>query len=293
MMNKQINDILEENLQDEVNVNEEWERLYNTILQKSAIHSDYNNKRNLLSRLLSIVAALLVGVFLTTIFFQYNEENHPLLGNSYKITTGKGEKSMLQLPDGSKVWLNACTTLEYPADYGINNRDIRLAGEAYFEVAKNRDIPFIVTSNELEVTALGTAFNVCAYENDDRLTTALFSGQIMIEPISTKQQILLNPDQIAVYYKEKNKIETMPYQKQMFAEWRKGGLSFEMMYLEEITKSLERNYDVVFQFKNQRIKRLRFSGYFSNNESLTDILKVIKINTSISYQVVKDTVVVE
>lgn len=292
-MNKQINDILEENLQDEVNVNEEWERLYNTILQKSAIRSAYTKRRNLLPRFLSIVAALLFGVLLTTIFFQYNEENHSLQGNSYKITTGKGEKSMLQLPDGSEVWLNTCTTLEYPADYGINNRNIRLTGEAYFEVAKNRDIPFIVTSNELEVTALGTAFNVCAYENDDRLTTTLFSGQVMIEPVSTQQQILLNPDQIAVYYKEKNKIETMPYQKQMFAEWRKGGLSFEMMYLEEIAKSLERNYDVVFQFKNQRIKRLRFSGYFSNNESLADILKVIKINTSISYQIVKDTVVIE
>lgn len=292
-MNKQINDILEENLQDEVNVNEEWERLYDTILQKSAIRSAYTKRRNLLPRFLSIVAALLFGVLLTTIFFQYNEENHSLQGNSYKITTGKGEKSMLQLPDGSEVWLNTCTTLEYPTDYGINNRNIRLTGEAYFEVAKNRDIPFIVTSNELEVTALGTAFNVCAYENDDRLTTTLFSGQVRIEPVSTQQQILLNPDQIAVYYKEKNKIETMPYQKQMFAEWRKGGLSFEMMYLEEIAKSLERNYDVVFQFKNQRIKRLRFSGYFSNNESLADILKVIKINTSISYQIVKDTVVIE
>lgn len=293
MMNKQINDILEENLQDEVNVNEEWERLYDTILQKSAIRSAYTKRRNLLPRFLSIVAALLFGVLLSTIFFQYNEENHSLQGNSYKITTGKGEKSTLQLPDGSEVWLNTCTTLEYPADYGINNRNIRLIGEAYFEVAKNRDIPFIVTSNELEVTALGTAFNVCAYENDDRLTTTLFSGQVRIEPVSTQQQILLNPDQIAVYYKEKNKIETMPYQKQMFAEWRKGGLSFEMMYLEEIAKSLERNYDVVFQFKNQRIKRLRFSGYFSNNESLADILKVIKINTSISYQIVKDTVVIE
>lgn len=292
-MNKQINDILEENLQDEVNVNEEWERLYDTILQKSAIRSAYTKRRNLLPRFLSIVAALLFGVLLSTIFFQYNEENHSLQGNSYKITTGKGEKSTLQLPDGSEVWLNTCTTLEYPADYGINNRNIRLIGEAYFEVAKNRDIPFIVTSNELEVTALGTAFNVCAYENDDRLTTTLFSGQVRIEPVSTQQQILLNPDQIAVYYKEKNKIETMPYQKQMFAEWRKGGLSFEMMYLEEIAKSLERNYDVVFQFKNQRIKRLRFSGYFSNNESLADILKVIKINTSISYQIVKDTVVIE
>ena len=85
----------------------------------------------------------------------------------------------------------------------------------------------------------------------------------------------------------------MPYQTQLFTEWRAGGLSFEMMYLEEIAKLLERNYDVVFHFRNQRIKSLRFSGYFNNNESLTDILKVIKINTSINYRMVKDTVIIE
>lgn len=292
-MNKQICKILEENLLDEVNVDKEWERLYDTILQESMAHSVLKRKRKLFPHFLKLVAAVLLGAFLATVFFQMNLKDHSLKSSSYKIMTGKGEKSFLQLPDGTKVWLNTCTSLEYSVDYGINNRNIALVGEAYFEVAKNRDIPFVVKTDGLEVKALGTAFNVCAYENEAKLTTTLFSGQVVVHPFSTKQEILLNPDQVAIYYKDKNKIETMPYQKQLFTEWRAGGLSFEMMYLEEIAKLLERNYDVAFLFKNQRIKTLRFSGYFNNNESLTDILRVIKINTSINYRMVKDTVIIE
>lgn len=292
-MNKQICKILEENLLDEVNVDKEWERLYDTILQESMAHSVLKRKRKLFFHFLKLVAAVLLGAFLATVFFQMNLKDHSLKSSSYKIMTGKGEKSFLQLPDGTKVWLNTCTSLEYSVDYGINNRNIALVGEAYFEVAKNRDIPFVVKTDGLEVKALGTAFNVCAYENEAKLTTTLFSGQVVVHPFSTKQEILLNPDQVAIYYKDKNKIETMPYQKQLFTEWRAGGLSFEMMYLEEIAKLLERNYDVAFLFKNQRIKTLRFSGYFNNNESLTDILRVIKINTSINYRMVKDTVIIE
>lgn len=293
MMNKQINKILEENLLDEVNVDKEWERLYDTILQESMAHSVLKRKRKLFSLFLKLVAAVLLGAFLATAFFQMNPKDNSLKSSSYKIMTGKGEKSSLQLPDGTKVWLNTCTSLEYSVDYGVNNRNIALVGEAYFEVAKNRDIPFVVKTDGLEVKALGTAFNVCAYENEAKLTTILFSGQVMVRPFSTKQEILLNPDQVAIYHKDKNKIETMPYQKQLFTEWRAGGLSFEMMFLEEIAKLLERNYDVTFLFKNQRIKTLRFSGYFNNNESLTDILRVIKINTSINYRMVKDTVIIE
>ena len=85
----------------------------------------------------------------------------------------------------------------------------------------------------------------------------------------------------------------MPYNKQMFAQWREGGLSFEMMYLEDITKLLERNYNVIFLFDNQEIKKLRFSGHFNNNEALSEILKVIKTNTGINYHALKDTIIIK
>lgn len=291
-MAKCINKIIEESLQEEVNVDKEWERLYKVILQKHSMHPVYNKKRKFFLYSLKYAIAILIGFFLSATFFYLAYKEYYDLNSSYKIVTEKGERSFLQLPDGSKVWLNACTTLEYGTDYGITNRKINLIGEAYFEVAKNKRIPFIVKTNEVEVKALGTTFNICAYEDDSKLTTALFNGKVAIQSFPIEQQVFLNPNQVAIYHKKESKIETMPYNKQMFAQWKEGGLSFERMYLEEIAKSLQRNYNVVFLFKNQQIKELRFSGHFNENESLSEILRVIKTNTSINYQIVKDTIII-
>ena len=141
----------------------------------------------------------------------------------------------MQLPDGTRVWLNSCTTLEYAENYGHSNRSIYLDGEAYFEVAKNKDLPFVVKANGIDVKAIGTAFNVSAYMEDSQLTTTLFNGKVAVQPTLTKQEVLLEPNQVAVYDKSRNKIEVVPYDKKQFAQWRGGFLSFEMMYLQDIT----------------------------------------------------------
>ena len=232
-----------------------------------------------------------IGVSLSTLYLT-NQENLSTVGN-YKLVTSKGEKSYLQLPDGTRVWLNSCTTLEYAENYGHSNRSIYLDGEAYFEVAKNKDLPFVVKANGIDVKAIGTAFNVSAYMEDSQLTTTLFNGKVAVQPTLTKQEVLLEPNQVAVYDKSRNKIEVVPYDKKLFAQWRRGFLSFKMMYLQDITKLLERNYNVVFRYENQGIKKLRFSGSFRNNEDLSEILNVIKTNTGIRYQILKDTIVIK
>lgn len=232
-----------------------------------------------------------IGVSLSTLYLT-NQENLSTVGN-YKLVTSKGEKSYLQLPDGTRVWLNSCTTLEYAENYGHSNRSIYLDEEAYFEVAKNKDLPFVVKANGIDVKAIGTAFNVSAYMEDSQLTTTLFNGKVAVQPTLTKQEVLLEPNQVAVYDKSRNKIEVVPYDKKLFAQWRGGFLSFKMMYLQDITKLLERNYNVVFRYENQGIKKLRFSGSFRNNEDLSEILNVIKTNTGIRYQILKDTIVIK
>lgn len=292
-MKEYIKHIIEESLHDEVDVDKEWSRLYEVILKEQTLNSVADRRKRTFIQGIKYAAAILLGCFFSATAFYLTREAPPLLSNAYKIVTEKGEKSFVQLPDGTKVWLNTATTLEYAADYGLTNRDIRLNGEAYFEVAKNADLPFVVKTNSINVTAIGTAFNVYAYKDDARLITTLFEGKVAVQPKLTKQKVLLAPNQVAMYYKDKNRIETMPYNKQMFAQWRKGGLSFEMMYLEDITKLLEHNYEVVFLYENQKIKKLRFSGHFNNNEALSEILKVIKTNTGINYRTIKDTVIIK
>ena len=289
-MKEYIKDIIEESLKDEVDVDREWERLFSSIEKKTISKM---KTRGLFLQYMKYAAAVVlgIGVSLSTLYLT-NQENLSTVGN-YKLVTSKGEKSYLQLPDGTRVWLNSCTTLEYAENYGHSNRSIYLDGEAYFEVAKNKDLPFVVKANGIDVKAIGTAFNVSAYMEDSQLTTTLFNGKVAVQPTLTKQEVLLEPNQVAVYDKSRNKIEVVPYDKKLFAQWRGGFLSFKMMYLQDITKLLERNYNVVFRYENQGIKKLRFSGSFRNNEDLSEILNVIKTNTGIRYQILKDTIVIK
>ena len=289
-MKEYIKNIIAESLKDEVDVDREWERLFSSIEKKTISKM---KTRGLFLQYMKYAAAVVlgIGISLSTLYLT-NQENLSTVGN-YKLVTSKGEKSYLQLPDGTKVWLNSCTTLEYAENYGHSNRSIYLDGEAYFEVAKNKDLPFVVKANGIDVKAIGTAFNVSAYMEDSQLTTTLFNGKVAVQPTLTKQEVLLEPNQVAVYDKSRNKIEVVPYDKKLFAQWRGGFLSFEMMYPQDITKLLERNYNVVFRYENQGIKKLRFSGSFRNNEDLSEILNVIKTNTGIRYQILKDTIVIK
>lgn len=287
-----IKDIIGESLKDEVDVDKEWDRLLPFISRRKTNRLGAGRKRVLLQTA-RYAAAILIGVIFSFSTFYLTDKNKTQEAGIYQLVTHKGEKSYLQLPDGTKVWLNSCTTLKYAQDYGRSNRDIFLNGEAYFEVAKNKDLPFVVKTNGISVEALGTVFNVCAYGEDSHLMTTLFSGKVAVRPASASRQVLLEPNQVAVYHKSKDKIEVVPYDKRQFAQWKDGYLTFERMSLREITKLLERNYNVVFLYDNQKIKMLRFSGSFRNSEDLSGILNVIKTNTGIHYEIKKDTIVIK
>lgn len=291
-MKNYIKDIIEESLKDEVDVDREWDRLLPSISSRRTSGLGTGRKRVLLQTA-RYAAAILIGVIFSISAFYLMDKNKTQETGIYQLVTYKGEKSYLQLPDGTKVWLNSCTTLKYAQDYGRSNRDIFLNGEAYFEVAKNKNLPFVVKTNGISVEALGTVFNVCAYGEDTYLMTTLFSGKVAVRPASASQQVLLEPNQVAVYHKSKDKIEVVPYDKRQFAQWKDGYLTFERMSLQEITKLLERNYNVVFLYDNQKIKTLKFSGSFRNSEDLSGILNVIKTNTGIQYEIKKDTIVIK
>lgn len=293
-MKENIKNIIQESFEDEVDLGKEWNRLVSKITWGEAENTYLkSSRRKIFFQIIRYVAAVFIGFCVSSFVFYFSEPKPSVLVSSYKLATNKGEKSYLELPDGTKIWLNSCTTIEYAPDYGVSNRDIYLNGEAYFEVAKNKELPFVVKANGIDIKALGTAFNVNAYKEDKELITTLFSGKVEVYPESTRHKILLEPNQMAIYYKDKNKLEKKSYDDNLFVKWRDGALSFDMMYMKDITKLLERNFDVVFRYDNQDIKDLKFRGSFKNNETLSDILNVIKTNTSISYQIVGDTIIIK
>ncbi|MDD2437574.1 MAG: FecR family protein [Massilibacteroides sp.] len=291
-MKDQYHKILKDGLKDEVSVNEEWEHLSSTIKEKDKQRNPKKKKTRFSLSFLKYAAAILAGFIVSSATFLCikQEPDRNNIGN-YKVHTEKGKQSFIELPDGSKIWLNACTTIEYAADYGIANRDIDLDGEAYFEVAKNKALPFVVKTKGINVKALGTAFNISAYPDDMKLVTTLFSGEVSVQPTLTKEEVLLQPNQILIYHKDIQQIEKKDSPDKKGVEWRNGILAFDMLQMNEITKMLERNYDIFFKYENERIKTLQFSGAFRNNESINDVLKIISTNTSIGYIINKDTII--
>lgn len=285
-MKKEIyKELITESLKDEVNVSEEWNRLLTSITKTS--------RKNRFPIVLRYAAAVFAGICISiTSGLLLNDKPDDSV-NQYTTITEKGEKSTIILPDGTTVKMNVATTIQYSSEYGKKNRDIYIDGEAFFEVANNPRIPFIVKANGVDVTALGTSFNVSAYAVDANVTTTLFSGEVSVKHLLTGQQILLHPNQVAIYYKDNNRIETKSYEENKYAQWRGKAFAFEMIALDELTTLLERKYNITFDFRSAKLKNLKFNGQFENDESLADILKIIKINTSANYKIENDTVIFE
>ncbi|WP_234998051.1 FecR family protein [Parabacteroides sp. Marseille-P3160] len=278
--------------EDEVDPEIEWKRLLQKINVKTQPYLSYRKSRFI--TFLKYGAAIVSGILLSfPIRGLIKGEEPERTSVHYKLHTDKGEKSSIELPDGTRIRLNSYTTVEYNPSYGIDNRTVYLKGEAYFDVAKDKDLPFLVKADGVEIKAVGTSFNVSAYSEDTQLVTTLYSGQVVVRSTSTQEETFLEPNQIAVYDKRRSLIEKRFCNECLNTQWHKGSLTFEMMSLQDITKILERNYDVIFCYKSHTAKDLRFSGGFRDHETIQEIMKVIKTNTSINYQIKKDTIFIK
>jgi transmembrane sensor len=155
------------------------------------------------------IAAVLIIIFSlgTTCFFLIN--NLPSSHNVAKLTTITapiGSKSKITLSDGTNVWLNAGSTIKYNENFNKKDRSVELVGEGYFEVTKNKALPFIVNTNEIRVMALGTAFNIKAYPDEDSVETTLVSGSLIVEGNKKGKKILLAPNQRATYFNNEGNV---------------------------------------------------------------------------------------
>jgi transmembrane sensor len=229
----------------------------------------------------------------------------------------KGSKSLITLSDGTSIWLNADTKLRYSTDYGTKNRNIYLDGEAYFEVAKNRELPFQVHTSGITVTALGTVFNVKAYPEEKIIETTLEEGSVRIDPITHDNSkgaalsIMLKPNQKAVYQKRghemsvtgkvldeigKNesakeptllpiRMDTSTVQDiRLYTSWKDTRWIFKNEKLGSLAIKLERRYDVNIKFENEALKNYAFSGTLKE-ESLEQVLSALSFAAPIRYEI--------
>jgi transmembrane sensor len=227
------------------------------------------------------------------------------------IEAPKGGKSLLILEDGSRVILNAGSKIQYTKAYNVKDRYLNLVGEAYFQVKKNKNLPFKVYVLGYEVKALGTNFNVCAYPDDNFIRTTLVEGSVVItsknDLLGKRGQIVLRPNQSVVIYtkpqlaENKNaidvpKIETeKKYDLQdninveKYTSWKDKRWVFEKEYMADLAVKLERRYNVKIIFHDADLTRYKITGTLED-ETLDQLLSAIRLTIPMNYKIEKDTV---
>ena len=292
-MKERTKKIAEDSFASEVNLKNEWNRLLGSIQKENKPVGKTRIIGKYLQMAAGYAAAVLVGAALVFVFTHTRTLPEQVQGGSFIVQTDNSDRSFTQLPDGSRIWLNKGTKIEYNQQFGIRNRNVLLNGEAYFEVAKNKKLAFIVKTKSIDVTAMGTSFNVNAYDDGNEVTTTLYTGKVNVQSTLTGYKTILNPLEVAVFSKTKDKITTYVFTGPDKPVWMEPEFRFDMLPLIDITKQLEHNYNVVFVYRNQKIKHLKFSGTFDRDEKLDEILRVIKINTNIDYAIKNDSVIIK
>jgi transmembrane sensor len=192
------------------------------------------------------------------------------------LSIPKGGQYKLQLADGTMIWMNAASTLRYPASFQGSVREVELTGEAYFEVAHDKEKPFIVKlKNETRVQVLGTSFNINAYDNENELLTTLLEGSVkVITPIG--QQALIPGQQLQIDQSGKIRVATNINTEEVIA-WKNGQFSFHGADLRTLMRQLERWYDIEIEYKGNFPKD-RFSGTVSRTANLSQVLKILELS---------------
>jgi transmembrane sensor len=302
-----------------------WEELNKLISDEKRYHAE-SVKRSFGYKYLRVAASWLIffTLGLTAMYFiKAKPENLAL--NKVIISVPLGARSDVVLPDGSRVWLNAGTQITYNPDYGTKTRSLVLTGEAYFEVAKDKDHPFIVNASELKIVALGTKFNVKAYPEENNVLATLEEGKIDVQLTNSfgeTTSTVLMPNENVEFHKSgmslekssagdevKAEVENKAIERiepvtpvefkviknvntQLFTSWKDERWIIENEPLGTLAPMLERRFNVKIIFTDEELKKNNFTGIIQN-ETIEQLMTAFKFTAPINFEINKDTVLLK
>lgn len=301
---------LHNKLSTQIDADKAWSELQNQLHIQ-----DKKTKNIVLHEIIRIAAVFVIALFLGGLGYYFIDQKKDIISEPLYVeyVSPLGSRSFVKLADGSKIWLNAGSTLKYQNSYGINNRELQLTGEAFFEVEKNKDLPFIVKTSEIDITALGTKFNVKAYSEEKTIETTLIEGSVKLESstVKLKEDLFLKPNEKAVFTKKNQSLELIAHQQQNntpvsavakpkleiiesvepepIISWKDKRWIINNEKLGDLAIKLERRYDVNFIFDNELLKEHSFGGTLED-ETLEQILEAISFSSPIKYVIDNKTV---
>lgn len=198
------------------------------------------------------------------------------------ITIPRGGQYTITLPDGTSVWLNSQSSLTFPVAFKGAERKVSLTGEAYFEVAKNKHMPFIVHTGNADVKVLGTHFNVKAYQEDNAIKTTLLEGSVSLS--NSSSSALLVPGEQGVAEVAGGKITQKKVNINEVMAWKSGYFIFRGDDIHDIMKQISRWYDVDVEYRGN-ISNIKFGGTYSKNKDITELLKGLELTGLVHFKI--------
>lgn len=199
-----------------------------------------------------------------------------------KLDIPRGGEFCLTLSDGTRVWLNSETSIQYPVVFGTKERRVFIQGEAYFEVAKDAKKPFTVQFMSSSVTVLGTSFNIRAYPEEKQSQTTLAEGSVRI--YSPGSSMLLKPGEQAEVKALSGEMVKKEVEVKTFTSWKDGRFVFEQEPLENIMRTLERWYDIRVIFRDEGAKRISLSGNLKRYGDFSQVMNMLQMTGDVRFE---------
>lgn len=255
------------------------QRIFSQIEKEIAYEA--KSKKHSRNNMLKIAAAITLLISGTWLWLFLNQDtNSP--ATLKVVTTEYGQKSTVELSDGSVVVLNSGSQLQYPEQFGQDKRMVKLQGEAFFEVTKNTAAPFSIESNGITTTVLGTSFNINTF-NPQQLMVTVMTGSVQVQENNSLEMVELSRNQQAMINPESSQIKVNQVMAAHYCDWKDHVLRFDAEKLVNVAQKLERWYGYQFSFANQQIKDCPITGEFKE-ESLLHVLKAIETITKVQFK---------
>ena len=221
-----------------------------------------------------------------TVELDYQNIAEPVADGIHQMYVPHGQKMKLTLSDGTRVWLNSGSSFSFPSQFlNEGQRLVSLQGEAYFEVEKDENLPFIVKTDKMNIEVLGTEFNVSAYSDDSMIATTLVEGSVSLYEDNLKEErIILRPNQQGTFDKNTSNLVSTNVDVTLFTAWKNNKIVFKDLTMGQILKQIERAYDVEVKNDNETIILEKFTGEF-DNESVETIFKALSTSLSFTYEI--------
>lgn len=215
--------------------------------------------------------------------YESKQESKKTKVKNNHLVIPKGKTYQLLLSDGTRIRLNSETELIYPTRFTGNKREVTLIGEAYFEVAKNKENPFIVNAKGMEVKVLGTTFNICSYTEDRIASTTLIEGSVAIQTEDGEEQTI-SPSEQFTFNRNNKKTTIRTVDTELYTSWINGTYVFKNTPLEEIITKLQRWHDFSVIFEDNALKRTRYSLSVDKETTLEHLLEIISYTSNIKLE---------